>query len=206
MTKGIVKVAPYDNEEAREEAEFICHGVADEKEIQTAINVASVAKRDVLLEPGTYRISKGIRVKGVNVSGPTIKEYTIELPDRTLDAIAAGAKLAEEVKSEIKEEFTRIVLEAKEYPIPEEFQAKVREMVKLVDEANKEVRGDTFENRGIKKSCLREFKVRLCSDICTVLGVLASDCPTWSFSENGKKLIGYRYNFIEEVNNARATK
>ncbi len=95
MTKEVITVAPYDNEEARKYTGFICHGGSDEEIIQYAIDVALEQKKDVQLEPGTYHIHEPIKVKGVNVSGAT-EGIRFETP--------LGEKLAEEVKSETKED------------------------------------------------------------------------------------------------------
>ncbi len=96
MIRKVLKIAPHDNRKARKEAEYVCRDSdrADEVQIQAAIDVASEIGTDVRLEPGTYRILNGITLKGVNVSGAT-EGIRFETP--------LGEKLAEGVKSEIKE-------------------------------------------------------------------------------------------------------
>lgn len=54
MEGDVIVVAPFNNKEAWEKADFICDGIADNVEIQAAIETASSQKRKLRLEPGTY--------------------------------------------------------------------------------------------------------------------------------------------------------
>ena len=79
MTKGVIKVAPWSNEKARQGVDFICDGVADEVEIQAAIDAALKQKKDVQLESDTYNLFDCVKVGNVNVTGVTKQKFVITL-------------------------------------------------------------------------------------------------------------------------------
>lgn len=60
MGKKKIVVAPFDSQERRYEADYICDGIDDQVEIQAALDLAAQLKTKVRFLKGTYNISGGI--------------------------------------------------------------------------------------------------------------------------------------------------
>ena len=89
----------------------------------------------------------------------------------------------------------KAILAEHRFPIPEEFQPKVKAMAALLAQIQSERHKTSPNDYGLRSIAFEKLRSGLYKEI---IGAAYADYPVWDVSDSGDEFIGYEYKFEEE--------